>query len=306
MMVLRESNILLESGTNEIEVIVFTVGTGTYGINVLKVREVINAVTITPILSSHQHVEGMIRIREEVLPVINLAQVLGFSNSEDMSTDKFLICEFNKIKIAFRVHQVTRIHRMLWKQIKKPTELSIEEQEYATGVIDLEDSKPILLDFEKVIIEISPHSGINQKGLEDIDERDRTDKKIVIAEDSAMLREILEQSLRKVGYENLKLFEDGQEAWNYLEIVAGEKTNEIDDEIDLIITDLEMPQMDGHHLIKKIKSNDRLDKLPVIIYSSLVSEDLEHKGKEVGADAQVNKKDMVLLVQKMDELLFSE
>lgn len=303
-MVLRESNILLESGTNEIEVIVFTIESATYGINVLKVREVINATTITPILSSHQNVEGMIQIREEVLPVINLAQVLGFSNSVDPLTDKFLICEFNKIKIAFRVHQVTRIHRMLWKQIEKPTELSIEEKEYATGVIHLENSKPILLDFEKVIIEISPNSGVNQEGLEDIRERDRTEKKVVIAEDSAMLRGILEQTLRKLGYENLTLFEDGQEAWDYLELVAQEASEDIHEHVDLIITDLEMPQMDGHHLIKKIKENHRLNILPVIIYSSLVSEDLEHKGKEVGADAQVNKKDMVRLVEEMDELLF--
>src|SRR5699024_9234880 len=148
-----QTNILLESGTNELEVVMFEIGTGIFGINVLKVREIINAVEITPIPNSHENVEGVIRLREEVLPVVNLAKVLGISESENPEQDKFIIAELNQLKIAFRVHHVSRIHRISWEQIEKPSELSSGEQAYAIGIIKLENQMSVLLDFEKVVVE---------------------------------------------------------------------------------------------------------------------------------------------------------
>src|SRR5699024_2917200 len=122
-----QTDILLESGTNELEVIMFEIGSGTFGINVLKVREIINAVEVTSIPNSHENVEGVIRLREEVLPVVNLAKVLGLQKSSTPEKDKFIIAELNQVKIAFRVHHVSRIHRISWEQIEKPTELSAGE-----------------------------------------------------------------------------------------------------------------------------------------------------------------------------------
>ena len=144
------TDILLESGTNELEVVMFKVGNGDFGINVLKVREIINAMEVVPIPNSHENVEGIIRLREEVLPVVDLAQVLNIEASNDPSKDKFIIAELNQIKIAFRVHHVSRIHRISWEQIEKPSELSAGEQAYAIGIIKLEDRMSILLDFEKI------------------------------------------------------------------------------------------------------------------------------------------------------------
>lgn len=298
-----QTNILLESGTNELEVVMFEVGASLFGINVLKVREIINAVAVTPIPNSHPNVEGIIRLREEVLPVVNLAKVLAISESGNPEQDKFIIAELNQIKIAFRVHHVSRIHRISWEQIEKPTELSAGDQAYAIGIIKLEDKMSILLDFEKVVVEIDPKSGVNKESLKVLGPRERSMKKIVVAEDSAVLRQLLIDTLAEAGYENLHVFENGKEAWEFLESLSKDETAEPTDVVNLIITDIEMPQMDGHHLTDRIKKDLRLSAIPVIIFSSLITEDLYHKGTSVGANAQVSKPEIVKLVEEIDALI---
>jgi len=298
-----KSDILLESGTNELEVVMFKVGNGDFGINVLKVREIINAMEVVPIPNSHKDVEGIIRLREEVLPVVNLAKVLNIKESEDSSKDKFIIAELNQLKIAFRVHHVSRIHRISWEQIEKPTELSAGEQAYAIGIIKLEETMSILLDFEKVVVEINPQSGVNVDSLKVLGPRERSEKTLLVAEDSAVLRQLLNDTLTEAGYSNLRFFENGKEAWEYLEEIANDENVDPKEKLNLIISDIEMPQMDGHHLTDKIKKHPRLQEIPVIIFSSLITRDLFHKGEAVGADAQVSKPEIVKLVEEIDELI---
>src|SRR5690625_2590881 len=204
----NQTNILLESGTNELEIVMFQVGSGLFGINVLKVREIINAVDVTVIPNSHPNVEGIIRLREEVLPVVNLAKVLEVPESENPENDKFIISELNQIKIAFRVHHVSRIHRISWEQIEKPTELSAGDQAYAIGIIKLENEMSILLDFEKVVVEIDPKAGVNVESLKVLGPRERSSKNILIAEDSAVLRQLLIDTLSEAGYTNIRVFEN--------------------------------------------------------------------------------------------------
>ncbi|MEJ8776591.1 chemotaxis protein [Pseudogracilibacillus sp. ICA-222130] len=298
-----QTNILLESGTNELEVVMFEVGVNVFGINVLKVREIINAVQVTPIPNSHPDVEGIIRLREEVLPVVDLAKVLGIQQSEDPKMDKFIIAELNQVKIAFRVHHVSRIYRISWEQIEKPTDLSAGNQAYAIGIIKLEEQMSILLDFEKIVVEIDPNSGVNIEQIKELGPRERSTKKIMIAEDSAILRQLLKDTLTEAGYGNLKFFENGKEAWEYLEAATKNESFTLEDEVNLLISDIEMPQMDGHHLTDKVKKNEHLNTLPIIIFSSLITRDLFHKGESVGADAQVSKPEIITLVEKIDQLI---
>jgi len=297
------ADILLESGTNELEVIMFEVDGGVYGINVLKVREIINAVEVTAIPNAHENVEGVIRLREEVLPVINLARVLGVKSSNDPSKDKFIIAELNQVKIAFRVHHVSRIHRISWEQIEKPSDLSAGENAYAIGIIKLEDHMSILLDFEKIVVEIDPKSGVNIDSLKVLGPRERTMKKLVVAEDSKMLRYLLDETLTESGYENIQFFENGKEAWDYLYSLSQDENIDPREEVNLIITDIEMPQMDGHHLTSRVKNDPRLRDIPVVIFSSLITRDLYHKGESVGADAQISKPEIVNLVKEIDRLV---
>lgn len=298
-----QTDILLDSGTNELEIILFNLNDSVFGINVLKVREIINAESVTKIPNSHENVEGIIRLREEVIPVVDLAKVLNMKPSDNPGNDKFIISELNQIKIAFRVHHVSRIHRISWEQIEKPTELSAGDQAYAIGIIKLEDQMPILLDFEKVVVEIDPQSGVNVDRLTVLGPRERSTKKIIVAEDSAILRELLKDTLAEAGYENVTFFENGQDAWEHLKGLANDESIEPTEEVNLIITDIEMPQMDGHHLTKQIKEIPRLSEVPVIIFSSLITNDLFHKGERVGASAQVSKPEIVSLVENIDKLI---
>lgn len=297
------NDILLESGTNELEVIMFQIGFGTFGINVLKVREIIEPLPITGTPNAHKNIEGVIRLREEVIPVVNLAKVLNLPDSEKPQNDKLIISELNQMKVAFHVHSVSRIHRLSWEQIEKPDNLSAGHQAYTIGIIKLEEGMSLLLDYEKIVVEISPESGVNVESLKVLGHRKRSEKRIVAAEDSAILRALLADTLKEGGYENVQFFENGKDAWIYLEQISTDSTKIISDEVNLVITDLEMPQMDGHHLTDKIKKNEELKNIPVIIFSSLITDDLFHKGKQVGASAQISKPEIVNLVQEIDHLI---
>ncbi|OIJ18961.1 chemotaxis protein CheV [Anaerobacillus alkalidiazotrophicus] len=293
--------ILLESGTNELEVIVFSIGQGVFGINVMKVREIINPLPVTKMPNGHPNVEGIIRLRDEVLPVVNLAKVIGFPPSESPEQDKLIVAELNKMKVAFHVHNVSRIHRISWEQIEKPTKLSQGLEGSTIGVIKMEDNMILLLDYEKILVDISPSSGINKEEIKTMGSRERSYKKVMIVEDSPILRRLLEDTLVTAGYENLQFFEDGKLAWDHLEKIGKEKL--FTQLPDVIISDIEMPKMDGHHLTKRIKDDILLKDIPVVIFSSLITGDLYHKGDRVGANAQVSKPEIVNLVENIDKLL---
>ncbi|MEB1806786.1 MAG: chemotaxis protein [Bacillaceae bacterium] len=296
----EHKGILLESGTNELEVIAFTIDEGTFGINVLKVREIINPLPIVKVPNSHPNVEGIIRLRDEVITVVDLAKVLGFPPSEDSEKDKFIVAELNQMKVAFHVHNVSRIHRISWEQIEKPTELSQGLEASTIGVVKMDDLMLLLLDYEKIVVDINPESGINVGQLKSLGKRERSMKKIVVAEDSPILRKLLEDTLSEAGYVNVQFFHDGKEAWEFLEQIKQSDAT-VEQEVQLVITDLEMPKMDGHHLTKRIKDDVRLNVLPVIIFSSLITGDLYHKGIRVGADAQVSKPEIVELIHIIDK-----
>ncbi|MDW0108515.1 chemotaxis protein [Sporosarcina aquimarina] len=296
-----ENGILLESGTNELEIVEFEVAGNKYGINVIKVKEIIVPMTITPIPHSDPSVEGIIQLRGEILPVINMECVLGAGTSSDPKNDKYIVSSFNKQQVVFHVHNVTMIHRISWDSIEKPTGAYSSGTSAIIGVIKLGDEMLLMLDFEKIVMEISPETGIRVEEVQKLGPRERSDKRLLIAEDSPLLRKLLQETLSEAGYDRLEFFENGKEALSYLER-ASEK-GDIADEIQLVITDIEMPQMDGHHLTKRIRDHKGLSKLPIIIFSSLITDDLKHKGISVGADEQVSKPEIADLVLKIDQFV---
>lgn len=297
-----ESNkgILLESGTNELEIVEFSIGKNKFGINVIKVKEIINPVSITQIPHVHPNVEGIIELRGEVLPVVDVAAALGFPKSDNPGQDKFIVAEFNKQKVVFHVQTVTQIHRISWNEIEKPSEMYQGADSQVIGVIKLHGEMILLLDFEKIVVEINPDSGINVQQVKKLGERKRSTKRLVVAEDSPLLRKLLHDTLAEAGFHQVDFFENGKDALDYLESItkSGKDVTEV---VQLVITDIEMPQMDGHHLTRRIKEHKELMKLPVIIFSSLITDDLRHKGQMVGANAQVSKPEIAELVLLIDE-----
>ncbi|MDQ0155829.1 chemotaxis protein [Robertmurraya andreesenii] len=292
--------ILLESGTNELEIVEFSIGNNKFGINVIKVKEIINPVPITQIPHAHPNVEGIIELRGEVLPVVDVAAALGFTKSDNPAQDKFIVAEFNKQKVVFHVQTVTQIHRISWNEIEKPSEMYQGADSQVIGVIKLHGEMILLLDFEKIVVEINPESGINIQQVKKLGERGRSTKRLVVAEDSPLLRKLLHDTLAEAGFHQVEFFENGRDALNYLENLAN-SGKDVTEMVQLVITDIEMPQMDGHHLTKRIKEHKELTKLPVIIFSSLITDDLRHKGQMVGANAQVSKPEIAELVLLIDE-----
>ncbi|UOE56951.1 chemotaxis protein [Bacillus sp. CMF12] len=296
----QKKGILLESGTNELEIVEFSIGRIKFGINVIKVKEIINPVQVIPVPHSHRNIEGIIELRGEVLPVVDVASSLNMAPSESPQQDKFIVTEFNQQKIVFHVHNVSKIHRISWNQIEKPSEMYQGHESQIIGIIKLEDEMVLLLDFEKMVTEINPDSGISIQKVQKLGKRERSDKKLLIAEDSPLLRKLLNDTLNEAGFSQIEFFENGYDAYEYLHSLA-ESGRDVTKEVQLMITDIEMPQMDGHHFTKKVKEHPVLAKIPVIIFSSLITEDLRHKGQMVGANAQVSKPEIAELVLLIDQ-----
>ncbi|HAA4379757.1 TPA_asm: chemotaxis protein CheV [Listeria monocytogenes] len=299
----EEKGILLQSGTNELEIVTFTVGENLFCINVLKVKEIIHPLEVTPVPDSNPAIEGVSQVRGEIMPVVNLARVMKLPEIEPENT-KFIITELNQMKIVFRVDEVHRIQRISWEQIEEPEKLSIGLEELAVGIVKLDGNLVLLLDYEKIIYEISGNADFAVTGEDRIARKvNREEKTIFIAEDSQMLRQLLEDTLHEAGYTNLQFFANGREAQEHIFKLLKEQKEQTFENVNLLITDIEMPQMDGHHLTKVIKEDEIGSELPVVIFSSLITEDLEHKGAGVGADAQVSKPNIHQLINILDELV---
>lgn len=299
----QAQSILLESGTNELEIVTYTVGENLFSINVMKVRETINPFPVTTVPESHHAVEGVVQVRGEILPVINLATALNLKSTKPLDQTKFIISELNQMKVIFRVDEVHRIQRISWEQIDEPASLSMGLEETTSGIVKLDGEIILLLDYEKIVCEIS-NTGYDHKTLSGLEQKtDRAEKVIYIAEDSAMLRQILEETLSTAGYTKMNFFSNGAEALAQIEKLAKEQDAKMFEHIHLLITDIEMPKMDGHHLTKVIKDSEVMKQLPIIIFSSLITNELFHKGEAVGANAQVSKPDIQELIGLVDKLV---
>ena len=264
--------ILLESGTNEIEVMEFTINENLYGINVAKVREIIMNAPVKAMPHAHPAVEGIFKPRDLVLTVVDLPQYLLGAPCEKGPKDLFIITNFNKMNIAFRVHTVVGISRISWRDIQKPDKTVAGGNEgVATGIAQCGGDLVTILDFEKIVAEIAPETTIQMSEIERLGHRERQEAPILVAEDSILLSKMIQDALNKSGYVNVRMFSDGQALWSYLESLRD--VGDLDERVRLVITDIEMPQMDGHRLTKLIKSDKQFTKLPVVIFSSMINEE---------------------------------
>lgn len=296
-----DTNILLENGTNELEVLEFTVGGRSYGINVAKIREIIAYQPVTPVPNAHQFVEGIFMPRDIVITAIDLAKVLSIP-IEHKATDMMIITNFNKLNIAFHVDAVVGIHRVSWADIITPdSTINTSDAGLSTGIVKMGSKLIIILDFEKIVTDISPETGLKVSEIERLGTRERSESPILIAEDSPLLRKLIEDSLHKAGYVSVISTENGQQAWDKLE--EYKKAGTVHDKVHCIITDIEMPLMDGHRLTKLVKSDPDIKDIPLIIFSSLINDEMRIKGQALGADAQLTKPEIGNLVETVDKLI---
>jgi len=302
-----DSSILLEAGTNEAEILVFRVGNQRFGVNVAKVREVLPIEAVTPIPNSHPAVDGLVTIRELVVPLVNLSTYFHKpSNEDDITECSLLLLEFNRQHVAFRVDTVDRIFRVSWKDTLPAIDLGGETSPI-TSIWRASSELVPLVDFEAIttIIGIGgKNTCFGSVSRKDSDLREQYP--ILFADDSTLINEMVKDSLNNAGFTNTKGFGDGDELWRYVDSLTRSLTpEEVKQQIACIVTDIEMPRMDGLSLTKIIRNNSSTADIPVVVYSSLASEDNKKKGEQVGATAQVPKPHYDELVNTVVEVIES-
>ncbi len=297
-----DTKILLENGTNELEVLEFRLDGNAYGINVAKIKEIITYEEVTPVPNAHPSIEGIFMPRDTMITAIDLKNCLQRGTSQPGGL--FIITNFNKLDIAFHVDSVIGIHRVSWRDIIKPgAAVSTTEEGVSTGIIKFDERLIIVLDFEKIVTDINPETGLKMTDIEELGERHRIDVPILIAEDSPLLNKLIVDSLHKAGYANLIHTENGQQAYDVIQECKREGT--LKEHVQCVITDIEMPLMDGHRLTKLIKSDEETKDIPVVIFSSLVNEEMKRKGVSLGANAQLSKPEIGNLVRVVDDLVLT-
>lgn len=291
-----DTGILLETGTNELEILEFyiveTLENGEevknyFGINVAKVMQVIETPNLEPPESApHPSFMGTIPLRDLILPVLDLSVWLEL-NMPKTERDIVIVTEFSKSVTGFLVSGVTEIHRVGWGEVIPPTSVISSSTDAIVGLVDKGGRFIQLLDLETILTQFEPDSG---------EEMAKTDKgyKILVADDSATIRLMVEQNLRAAGFTPI-ITNNGDEALKKimaLKAKAKEEGKDISEFVNLVVSDIEMPLMDGFSLTKNIKEDSVLQKLPVILYSSIITKELRHKGDSVGADLQISKPDL--------------
>jgi len=289
-----DHEILLEVGTNEFEVVEFIIRGEKehyFGINVAKVREIILFPEIVRVPDSHPAVIGTANVRQKLIPIINLSYWLNIKHDYDPKKSKVIITYFNHQYNGFVVDDITRIHRITWADINDYASISdINLAESVLGVVNINDRLVQLLDFEKIVAEINPLTSMHNVEIDYTKQNLRRGKKIFLAEDSDVIRKLLKNNLEKAGY-SVKAFENGKLLLNAL-------TKEVPD---IIVTDLEMPVADGTFLIRKVRESGELKNLPIIVFSSLASEENELKVLGIGANEFIGKPDLGIVINTIDK-----
>lgn len=311
---IQQSKILLESDTNELEIVEFRIDevdwNGNvlpcyYGVNVAKVREIIRLPKMSRIVNAKPGIEGMIKLRDKVITIINLATVLN-KTTGDLLADRVVVLEFNNLMVGVLVHSVSRIYRISWKNVEPPS--AAVHSEEVTGLVKMEDRIILVLDFEKIVAELCSESAL--KPLDALmmnraeSNPERENRTVLVADDSHFIRKTLCGSLRGAGYTVIEA-ENGAEAWKIIQETmqkAAQDGSYFKKYIQMLITDVEMPQMDGLHLTSLVRKEDSLKDLPVAIFSSLASEDNKRKWIGLGANCILTKPDLPKLVDVVDEL----
>jgi len=293
-----DSQILLQSDTNELEIVEFCIDDGTqqnyFGVNVAKVREIIRRPELTAAVASPPTVTGMMSLRNKVIPVIDLAMVL--SRNPEKEADRIVVLEFNQVTIGVLVNSVSRIYRLSWERVERPNKVC--ESAYITSLVKMEDRIILILDFERIIADLCQATAIESVETEILEKTGGSGRKILVADDSGFIRSSISSTLVNAGY-IVDEAVDGEEAWLKIE----KKLSEGDFDFDILITDIEMPKMDGLHLTSRIRKDGRLAGFPIYIFSSLASEDNKRKWQSIGANGILTKPDLPRLVQIIGEEL---
>ncbi|MCP4472515.1 MAG: chemotaxis protein CheV [Gammaproteobacteria bacterium] len=285
------------AGTNRIEILLFSLGVDqisgreeVFGINVFKVREVMLVPEITRAPEMPDGIEGMVSLRGSTVPVINLIRYIGFG--DECKPNIMMVTEYNTNIQGFLVSSVDTIERLAWEDIRSPPSL-LDSQHggLITAVTEMDDRGLVMImDVEKVLVDVG---GISQteSSFGNIPRIGDISRRVIFADDSSVAREQIKRTFEEMGVEYHATV-NGLEAWNLLQEIAADaesRNQPVSEQIQLILTDIEMPEMDGYVLTQKVKGDDRFNDIPVVMHSSLSTQANEILGRSVGVDAYVPK-----------------
>ncbi|MCG9578571.1 chemotaxis protein [Vibrio tubiashii] len=320
------STILTESGTNELEIIEFHLvkelpdgskKTCYYGINVAKVREVIQVPDTTDYPNAQPHMVGVFSSRDILTPLVDLAGWLGVPTSKDLQKKFVIVTDFNNMTNGFLIDSISRIHRISWNDVESPSQfLEAGEQDCVVAVVRKDGNLIMILDFEKIIADINPELSMEKYDVTidksvDLNQRmvtKRNGKTVMVVDDSAFIRSLIQDTLSSSGY-NIISCKDGGEAHEKLMSlieVAKEEGLPVSELIDGVVTDVEMPRMDGMHLVKRLRDTDSYASMPIVMFSSLMSEDNRAKALALGANDTITKPEIGKMVSMMDKYIFGK
>ncbi|KXF80929.1 chemotaxis protein CheV [Enterovibrio coralii] len=321
-----KSSILTESGTNELEIIEFRLekrlpegGTKVcyYGINVAKVREVIRVPDTTDYPNAQPNVLGVFSLRGKLIPLVDLAGWLGVPTPSDVDSKVVIVTDFNRMSNGFLVDSVSRIHRISWEEVESPSQfLEASDQDCVVAVVRQEKNLIMILDFEKIIADINPELSMEKYDvtkdkrvvIDDAMVAKREAKTILVVDDSAFIRRLIENTLRSAGY-NVITAKDGQEGLdNMIEFVrlCTEENLPISEFVDGVVSDVEMPKMDGMHLVKRLREIEEYKSIPIVMFSSLMSDDNRKKAMDLGANDTITKPEIGRMVGLMDSFVLND
>lgn len=308
-------NILLEVGTNELEVITFylewidpdtnRLHKNTYGINAAKVRELVAYPgDITEVANSASCVKGVFLLRNHTIPLIDLCDWFTYQTDTQKKEDKkwvVIVAELNGKAFGFITHGVDKVYRISWSQITPPPQL-IASSQSITGICQVDNLIIQMIDFERIVGTIDPsmvvRSNLAEEDIQKIEEK--YDKSVLVVDDSRVVLMQLTKTLQTAGFKVIPK-SDGQAAFEFLEDLRTK--GEVDKKILAIISDIEMPRMDGHHLCMRVKQQAAYRKIPLLLFSSMINDALRRKGESVGADDQVTKPELDNLTERMQDCI---
>jgi two-component system chemotaxis response regulator CheV len=288
-------------GSNKMEILLFNLGSGEkFGINVFKVKEVCQAGKITRTPNMPSGVEGIVSLRGHVMPVLNLANFMGLHPTEAYQT--MMVAEFNNHILGFLVQGVDRIIRVDWDKVRATEGMLSDKGALITAITELEDGSLIsILDVEQILA-----NAFGETIVGNVEKVESTHELcIFFADDSMVARRKIIEVLDKMGVKHIQAT-NGSEAWDRLKSMADSAQSagkSLHEQIQVILTDAEMPEMDGYVLTKHIKSDHRFDGIPVVMHSSLSSDANRTMGQRAGVDHYVPKFDSIVLSSTLRPLL---
>ena len=305
---------VLKVGSNEMELVDFRilkqeedrVYEGIYGVNVAKVREIIKIPKLTELPGVPEYIEGIFDLRGVVIPVVNLARWMNINEPEKADLKpRVIIAEFSDILISFIVHEAKRIRRISWNDIEPASFASgvgALDKSQITGVTRIENDEVLLiLDLENVVQEL----GIYQPkvGL-DHDQIEKIEGTALILDDSAIARKLVKDALEQMGMNVIEAC-DGVEGLQKLEGLFETHGKKLKKELRIIVSDVEMPKMDGFHFAANVKEDERFKDVPIVFNSSISDHFSEIRGKEAGGEAYLTKFDGAVFYKEVSKVIKS-